>query len=96
MLVLITYDVETLTKSGQKRLRLVSKSCMNYGRRVQNSVFECVITEEQKVRLIAELSSIIDSSKDSIRIYYLGNNYLSKVEQLGKETTYDISGDLIV
>ena len=60
------------------------------------TVFECVITEEQKVRLIAELSSIIDSSKDSIRIYYLGNNYLSKVEQLGKETTYDISGDLIV
>ena len=96
MLVLITYDVETLTKSGQKRLRLVAKSCMNYGRRVQNSVFECVITEEQKVRLIAELASMIDSSKDSIRIYYLGNNYLSKVEQLGKETTYDISGDLIV
>ena len=60
------------------------------------TVFECVITEEQKVRLIAELASIIDSSKDSIRIYYLGNNYLSKVEQLGKETTYDISGDLIV
>lgn len=96
MLVLITYDVETVTKSGQKRLRQVAKSCMNYGRRVQNSVFECVITEEQKVRLMAELASIIDSKKDSIRIYYLGNNYLSKVEQLGKETTYDISGDLIV
>lgn len=96
MLVLITYDVETTSKSGQKRLKQVAKSCMNYGRRVQNSVFECVINEEQRVRLKAELSEIIDWKKDSIRIYHLGNNYLRKVEQLGKETTYDISGDLIV
>lgn len=96
MLVLITYDVETASKSGQKRLRAVAKCCQNYGQRVQNSVFECYVTEVQVVKLIAELSEKIDKGKDSIRIYYLGNNYINKVEQIGRQTSYDASGDLIV
>lgn len=96
MLVLITYDVETVTKSGQRRLRSVAKCCQNYGQRVQNSVFECVITEEQAVSLKAKLTEMIDLKKDSIRIYYLGNNYLSKVEQIGLKTSYDPTGDLII
>ena len=96
MLVLITYDVQTMDAKGQKHLRQVAKCCQNYGRRVQNSVFECVISEDQTVRLKSELSLLIDAEKDSIRIYYLGNNYLRKVEQIGKETTYDISSELIV
>jgi CRISPR-associated protein Cas2 len=96
MLVLITYDVETVTRSGQKRLRAVAKCCQDYGQRVQNSVFECVLSECQAVKLKADLSEIIDLEKDSIRIYYLGNNYISKVDQLGKKTSYDASGDLII
>lgn len=96
MLVLITYDVETGEAKGQKRLRKVAKCCQNYGRRVQNSVFECVISEEQAIRLKSELSILIDAEKDSIRFYFLGNNYLRKVEQIGKETTYDISSELII
>lgn len=96
MLVLITYDVETITKCGQKRLRSVAKCCQDFGQRVQNSVFECIVSEKQAVILKAKLTEIIDHKKDSIRIYYLGNNYLSKVEQIGLKTSYDPTGDLIV
>ena len=73
MLVLITYDVNTETDAGKKRLRKVAKQCTNYGRRVQNSVFECI------------LADIIDEEKDSLRFYYLGNNYKTKVEHIGVE-----------
>ena len=74
MKLLITYDVGTITKEGQKRLRLVAKACKDYGQRVQNSVFECDVDESQFVLLKHKLESIIDKESDSIRIYHLKNN----------------------
>lgn len=83
MLVLITYDVNTETVAGRSRLRKVAKQCVNYGRRVQNSVFECILDNAQCVVLKAELSELIDETVDSLRFYYLGNNYKTKVEHIG-------------
>lgn len=85
MLVLITYDVNTETSAGKTRLRKVAKQCTNYGRRVQNSVFECILNNAQCVELKALLENIIDEKKDSLRFYYLGNNYQTKVEHVGIE-----------
>lgn len=96
MLVLITYDVDTTTKSGEKRLRKVAKECVNYGRRVQNSVFECLITEAQYIGLKATLETIIDETMDSIRFYFLGNSWQRKIEQIGKVTSYDPTDALIL
>ena len=95
-MALITYDVDTTTRAGEKRLRKVAKECVNYGQRVQNSVFECFLTEAQIVSLKAILSAIIDDTKDSIRIYYLGSNWQRKVETLGKQTSYDPTDALII
>ena len=83
MLVLITYDVNTETDAGKRRLRKVAKQCVNYGRRVQNSVFECILDNTQCVSLKAVLGYIIDKEVDSLRFYYLGNNYKTKVEHMG-------------
>ena len=83
MLVLITYDVNTETAAGRSRLRKVAKQCVNYGRRVQNSVFECILDNAQCVVLKAELSELIDETVDSLRFYYLGNNYKTQVEHIG-------------
>ncbi len=83
MLVLITYDVNTETAAGKKRLRKVAKQCVNYGRRVQNSVFECILDQTQCVLLKSILTDLIDQEKDSLRFYYLGNNYKTKVEHIG-------------
>lgn len=96
MLILITYDVDTTTKAGEKRLRKVAKECVNYGQRVQNSVFECLLTEAQLVNLKAMLSAIIDNTADSIRFYYLGNNWQRKIESLGKMTSFDPTETLII
>lgn len=83
VLVLITYDVNTETSAGKSRLRKVAKQCVNYGRRVQNSVFECILDNAQSVRLKSILTDIIDEEVDSLRFYYLGNNYKTKVEHVG-------------
>lgn len=83
MLVLITYDVNTETVAGRTRLRKVAKQCMNYGRRVQNSVFECIVDNAQCVMLRSLLTDIIDVNVDSLRFYYLGNKYQTKVEHVG-------------
>ena len=96
MLILITYDVNTSTKAGEKRLRKVAKECVNYGQRVQNSVFECLITEAQFVGLKAILQDIINDNTDSIRFYFLGNNWQRRVEKIGKETSYDPTKTLII
>ena len=85
MLVLITYDVNTETAAGKSRLRKVAKQCVNYGRRVQNSVFECIVDQAQSVMLKAALLELIDQDTDSLRFYYLGNNYKTKVEHFGVE-----------
>lgn len=96
MLILITYDVNTSTKAGEKRLRKVAKECINYGQRVQNSVFECLITEAQFVGLKAALEDIINDTTDSIRFYFLGNNWQRRVEKIGMETSYDPTETLII
>ena len=83
MLVLITYDVNTETAAGKKRLRKVAKQCVNYGRRVQNSVFECILDNAQCLTLKSILSDIIDEEVDSLRFYFMGYKYKTKVEHIG-------------
>ena len=83
MLVLITYDANTENAAGRTRLRKVAKQCVNYGRRVQNSVFECILDNAQCITLKAILTDIIDEEKDSLRFYYLGNKYQTKIEHIG-------------
>lgn len=96
MLILITYDVNTETAAGRKRLRQVAKQCVNYGQRVQNSVFECIM-DLAKAREVKEiLINIIDKEKDSLRFYYLGNNYKTKVEHIGVKPSIDVEGTLII
>ncbi|WP_135557337.1 CRISPR-associated endonuclease Cas2 [Paenibacillus cymbidii] len=95
MLVLITYDVSTVSSAGQKRLRQVAKVCQNYGQRVQHSVFECVVDAAQLAALKLKLIDLIDEEKDSLRFYQLGNNYKNKVEHVGVKTSLDMEGTLI-
>ncbi len=96
MMVLITYDVDTTSETGNKRLRKVAKECVNHGRRVQNSVFECLLTEAQFVILKSKLVNIIDAELDSIRFYFLGNNWNNRIESIGKITTFAIDSELII
>lgn len=95
MLVLITYDVNTETAEGKARLRKVAKRCVNYGIRVQNSVFECVLDNSQALRLKAILTDIIDESVDSLRFYYMGNQKKAKVEQIGVSKGINVEEPLI-
>ena len=88
MLVLITYDVNTEDSAGKKRLRQIAKQCVNYGTRVQNSVFECLLDAAQCRLLQATLLSIMDEEKDSLRFYYLGNRYENKIEHFGCKSSY--------
>lgn len=96
MLVLITYDVSTTTTTGQKRLRKVAKVCQNYGQRVQNSVFECVVDATQFATLKIELANIINEKTDSLRFYQLGNNYKNKVHHVGIKESLDLEGTIIL
>lgn len=95
MMVLITYDVKTETKAGQARLRRVSKKCQDYGQRVQNSVFECLIDPAQLKELQHALNKIIDPEVDSLRFYYLGDKWKSRVEHIGAKPSIDLEGTII-
>ena len=95
LLVLITYDVSTSSSGGQKRLRKVAKVCQNFGQRVQNSVFECVIDASLYEQMKNELILLIDKEKDSLRFYLLGNSYKTKVEHVGSKPSMDLEGPLI-
>ena len=95
MLVLITYDVNTETTAGRKRLRKVAKKCINHGQRVQNSVFECLLNASQYAVLKSELTALIDPALDSLRFYQLGNNYQSKVEHVGLHPDFAQDGVLM-
>lgn len=95
MLVLITYDVSTEDAAGRKRLRQIAKQCVNYGQRVQNSVFECLLDEAQCRMLQAKLCKIMDLEKDSLRFYYLGNRYENKIEHFGVKASYH-PGDVLM
>lgn len=96
MMVLITYDVNTEDPAGRRRLRHIAKQCVNYGQRVQNSVFECVLDAAQCRLLQHKLLSIMDKEKDSLRFYYLGNQYKNKVEHFGTNPSYEPEGLLLV
>ncbi|HOV79859.1 MAG TPA: CRISPR-associated endonuclease Cas2 [Bacillota bacterium] len=96
MMVLITYDVNTETAAGRKRLRLVAKQCENFGQRVQNSVFECLVDPAQLADLKNRLEGIIDKERDSLRIYCLGANWKRRVEHIGTKPGYDPEGVLLV
>ena len=95
MLLLITYDVNTTTAAGRKRLRNVAKCCIAHGQRVQNSVFECQVDEAQSVLLKGELKELIDEKSDSIRFYNLRNNYQKKILHIGSKKGYDPNDTMI-
>jgi CRISPR-associated protein Cas2 len=96
MLVLITYDVNTETAAGRKRLRQVAKQCINFGQRVQNSVFECVMDAAKCREVQHILEKIIDKEKDSLRFYFLGDNYTSKVLHIGIKESFNVEDPLII
>lgn len=95
-MVLITYDVNTTTDEGKKRLRKVAKECQNHAQRVQNSVFEANLDYGKFLKLKARIESIIDKKTDSLRYYYLGNNWERKVEHVGAKESYNPEGVIIV
>lgn len=96
MLVLITYDVNIVSEGGQRRLRNIAKTCLDYGMRVQNSVFECEVTPAQYVVLKNELKEIFDPEKDSLRFYMLGKNGRQKVEHIGAKPVADPVNDALI
>ena len=96
MLTLITYDVSTADAAGRKRLSKVAKICVNYGQRVQNSVFECDLDNAQLVVVRDKLLKAMDDKQDSLRIYNLGNNYAKRIEHYGVKTAYDPEDALIL
>ena len=96
MMVLITYDVSTTSPEGRKRLRNIAKQCVNFGQRVQNSVFECLLDPAQFVMLKNKLEKIINKDEDSLRYYSLGNNWRRRVEHVGAKAAFDPEGSLII
>lgn len=96
MYILVTYDVDTTSREGARRLRSVAKACIDYGQRVQNSVFECEVTDAQYCLLKERIKGIIDMSLDSIRFYILNKNENRRVEVIGVETAYKVHEALII
>ncbi len=96
MMVLISYDVSTTDPAGKTRLRKVAKECQNHAQRVQNSVFEANLDYSSFLKLKDRLIRLIDSEKESLRFYYLGNDWKKKVEHIGAKQTYDSEGVIII
>lgn len=96
MMILVTYDVNTESKLGRKRLNHVAKLCVDYGQRVQNSVFECSVTPAEFVELKGKLKNIIDFDLDSVRFYLLGKNWQRRVEKIGRNDSYDPDQDVLL
>ena len=96
MLVIVSYDVSTKDLAGERRLRRVAKACVNYGQRVQKSVFECLVDPEQWTRLKLRLLQEFNPQEDSLRFYYLGSNFKHRVEHHGAKATMDLQGPLLV
>ncbi len=96
MLLVVTYDVNTASTDGAKRLRKVAKLCQKYGMRVQNSVFEVLVDAAQLSVLKHEIQKVIDLDADSVRFYRLGNSYQNKIETLGKTTLVQAGQPLIL
>ncbi len=96
MMVLVTYDVCTTDAGGPRRLNRVAKTCLNFGQRVQNSVFECLVTPEQWTQFRHELIREINQDTDSLRFYFLGSRYEEKVEHIGAKPSINLDGPLII
>ena len=96
MMVLVSYDVSTVDKRGQARLRKVAKVCEDYGIRVQNSVFECVVEPATWVMLKTRLEEIYNSEQDSLRFYFLGSNWEKRIEHLGRTSGIGVTDVLIL
>ncbi len=95
MMVLVTYDVSTTTPQGRRRLSRVAKACLDYGQRVQNSVFECQVSPDQFTALRLRLTDLYEPKEDSLRFYFLGSNWQRRVEHLGAKPSIDLEGPLI-
>lgn len=96
MMVLVSYDVSTVEPEGRVRLRRVAKACLDYGQRVQNSVFECDVDPAQWAKAKARLTELIEPKEDSLRFYYLGANWKRRVEHFGAKATLDLRGDALI
>ncbi len=96
MMILVSYDVSTSNSAGVRRLRRVARACSNHGQRVQNSVFECLLANDQWVAFRAELLALADLKQDSLRFYFLGNEWQRRVEHHGTKSTLNPEGPLIV
>lgn len=96
MMALVSYDVSTIDNDGKRRLRKVARECQNYGQRVQNSVFEINVDYGTFLKLKDKLIKVINNEKDSLRIYYLGNKWQSKIEHIGTKETYNSEGVMII
>ena len=96
MMVVVTYDVNTMTKEGRRRLRRVARACEDYGQRVQLSVFECLVEPDQFIVLKGRLQQEYDPDKDSLRFYFLGKNWQSRVERQGSKKVVDIEDLLVI
>ncbi|MCY2953160.1 MAG: CRISPR-associated endonuclease Cas2 [Planctomycetota bacterium] len=95
MVVLVTYDVATMTDAGKRRLNRIAKACLDFGQRVQNSVFECQVDPAQWTALKARLMELYESKEDSLRFYFLGSNWKRRVEHHGQKASVDLDGLLI-
>lgn len=95
-LYLISYDVSTNTPAGRRRLRQVARLCEDYGIRVQNSVFECVMNHATFLNLKYQLERIIDAESDSLRFYPMGRNKRDKIIHLGAQRAFDVEAPLII
>jgi CRISPR-associated protein Cas2 len=96
MLVLVSYDVSTRDEAGRRRLRRVARLCEDRGQRVQNSVFECLVDAAQWINFRAALVAVVDSEHDSLRFYFLGNEWKRRVEHVGAKPAYDPQGPLVI
>lgn len=96
MLILVTYDVNTIEPGGKARLRSVARACRDYGQRVQFSVFEIEVDPAQWTKLKARLEAIIKPETDSLRYYYLGANWQRRIEHVGAKPATDLGGTLII
>lgn len=96
MMVLITYDVETVSAAGRRRLRRIAKQCVNCGQRVQNSVFECLVDPTQFAILRHNIEMIIDKEQDSVRYYFLGSEWKRRVEHIGTKSAYNFEEDTLI
>ncbi len=96
MYILVAYDVQTVDTEGKRRLRRIAKICLNYGQRVQNSVFECKVSEQEYLFMKAEILKVMNPEEDSVRFYRLGTKYKEKVEHYGIKEPYDIEEALII